>query len=295
VGATLSLHFFKPSADVELVSARSWPGPGGSRGRVEVRLGLLDAFNDLVFNGLGVDPDEVDAHFDYRGQPVALRADGVWSAGIARFELRGGASRRSTVRVTFPGTGDLPYDLSERVAFAGGLVEVRPASGTTLAALVAVARADTERVGDAPSSLDLSLREVTRELGARARQMLTDALFLEADLSWKARPETRRSDWRAPSGSGTSLEHHDREFFGGVALARRPVRGWTGRALLASLDRDADPLLPQLTSVNQRLVLEGGYRFASGFDLTAGLRWDIDDFGQKAFDGGQLRFTTGAR
>src|SRR5688500_11750497 len=36
VGATLGLHFFKPSADLELVAARSWAEGGDQRGRLEV-------------------------------------------------------------------------------------------------------------------------------------------------------------------------------------------------------------------------------------------------------------------
>jgi hypothetical protein len=65
--------------------------------------------------------------------------------------------------------------------------------------------------------------------------------------------------------------------------------------MYADLDREADALLPHLTDRNQRLVMEGGFRFASGFEVTAGLRWDVDAWSEQLFDGGQLRFTTGVR
>jgi hypothetical protein len=292
-GATLGLHFFKASADVELLVRRTWSGEDVARGYVDVRIGLLDLFNDVVFKTLGVGADEADAHFDYIVQPVAIRADGSWSMGLVRVEARGGASNRSSVFVTFPAAGDPPYELSERVAFAGGLVELQASSTTTLAALASIARADTERLGETPSTSDLSLREVTHMAGFRARQTLGASLSLEADLLWTRRPEDRRVGWRAAAGPQLSVEHRDRELFGGLALVRRPVRGWTGRLLYSALDRDADPLMPQLTARNTRLTTDGGYRFASGFEVTVAVRWELDRTTEYTFDGGQLRVTTG--
>jgi hypothetical protein len=297
VGATLGLHFFKPSADVELVAGRTWSGPRGRRGQVEVRVGLLDAFNDLIFNGLGVSPEDAVAHFDYLAQPVALRADGTWSLDRVRLELRGGVSRRASVRVTFPASGEPPYELSERIAFAGGLVEVHAGSRTTVAAHGTLVRAATERLADAPSPSDLRLRELTRAVGLSLRQRALESLSVEADFHWIERPETRESGWRTGAGNplpGPLIDHRDRELLGRVGLVRRPPDGWTGRLFYADLDRETDPLLPHLTGRNQRLVVEGGYLFATGFEVTAGLRWDVDAWREKAFDGGQLRFTTGA-
>jgi hypothetical protein len=42
--------------------------------------------------------------------------------------------------------------------------------------------------------------------------------------------------------------------------------------------------------MNHRLLMEGGHRFASGFEVVAGLRWDLDQFPARIFDGGHLRF-----
>jgi hypothetical protein len=35
--------------------------------------------------------------------------------------------------------------------------------------------------------------------------------------------------------------------------------------------------------------MEGGHRWASSFYFMAGVRWDLDNFGQRAFDGGHVR------
>jgi hypothetical protein len=73
------------------------------------------------------------------------------------------------------------------------------------------------------------------------------------------------------------------------------MTGWTGRVLVATVDRQADPDPLLLTAGNQRLVLDGGFRFATGFEVTAGTRWDLDGFSRRAFDGAQLRITSGNR
>ncbi|MDE2796814.1 MAG: hypothetical protein OXL34_18510, partial [Gemmatimonadota bacterium] len=61
----IGVHFFKPSADVEVALARSWRDGEDRSWTLEVRLAALDAFNEVIFQGLGVRADEVDAHYDY--------------------------------------------------------------------------------------------------------------------------------------------------------------------------------------------------------------------------------------
>ena len=63
----IGVHFFKPSADVEVALARSWRDGEDRSWTLEVRLAALDAFNETIFQGLGVRADEVDAHYDYAG------------------------------------------------------------------------------------------------------------------------------------------------------------------------------------------------------------------------------------
>jgi hypothetical protein len=197
------------------------------------------------------------------------------------------------VRVTFPAAGDPPYELAERLAFAGGLIELKASPSTTVAALGTIARADTKRLADTASAMDLSLREVTRSAGVRTRQTLGSSLALEADFLWTAPPEQPTVGWRANAGPGLSLEHRDRELFGGFALVRRPPSGLTGRLFYGWLDRDADPLMPHLTKHHVRLITDAGYRFASGCEVTAGVRWQMARRSDYRFAGAQLRFTTG--
>ncbi|MCK5652067.1 MAG: hypothetical protein KAJ42_11845, partial [Gemmatimonadetes bacterium] len=117
----LGMHFFKPSADVEVALRRRWGTPGESFREVEVRVAALDAFNNLIFKGLGVGEGEVEAHFDYATPPVAARVTHQRRSALGGLEIHGGVSNRSEVRVTFPASGEVPYTLSERVGFAGVL------------------------------------------------------------------------------------------------------------------------------------------------------------------------------
>ncbi|MDE0649669.1 MAG: hypothetical protein OXI12_04925, partial [Gammaproteobacteria bacterium] len=69
----LGVHFFKPSADVEVALARSWRDREHRSWTLEVRLAALDAFNEAIFQGLGVRAEDVHAHYDYAGAPLAAR------------------------------------------------------------------------------------------------------------------------------------------------------------------------------------------------------------------------------
>ena len=94
------------------------------------------------------------------------------------------------------------------------------------------------------------------------------------------------------TGGQEPVRHRDRELTGWVALRRRPNAGWSWGVLLARMDREAGLLAPWLTGLNERLVTEWGHRFPSGFEVTAGLRWDLDHFRRQAFDGGHVRFSS---
>jgi hypothetical protein len=184
--------------------------------------------------------------------------------------------------VTFPSTGDPPFTQREQVGFGGALIQVNPTERLSVAAHATFARADTERTS--PSGpLGFTLREETRTVGVRQRYQLADALVLVAEIDRDWRPEER-----APA-QGDAIDHDDRSTFGQLALLRRPRAGWTGRLAYALLDRDAGVLAPELTARNQRLVTEGGHRFESGFEIIAGLRWDLDAWRRSRFDGGHLR------
>ena len=282
----LGVHFFKPSADVEVALARAWKDGADRSWALEVRLAALDAFNEAIFQGLGVRADDVEAHYDYSGAPLAARTTLRAAASRWRAELHAGSSLRSEVQVTFPAIGRAPFTQFEQVAFAGGLLQVTPFERVTTALYGTWARADTERRASG-SGLGFTLREQTVAAGALTRTRLNQAWAVEAELARVWRPE-----WRSPEG-GAVREHRDREAFGRAALVRYPDAGWTGRLAYAVLDRDAGSEAPWLTARNQRLITEWGHRFRSGFEVTAGLRWDLDDFRRAPFDGGHLRLSAG--
>ena len=282
----IGVHFFKPSADVEVAVARSWRDGGDRSWTLEVRLAALDAFNEVIFQGLGVRADDVDAHYDYAGVPLAARTTLRAAASRWRAELHAGSSRRSEVRVTFPATDRAPFTQFERVAYLGTLVQVAPLERVTLALYGTWARADTERRAPA-SGIGFTLREQTVTLGARARTRLNQAWAVETELA-----RVRRPEWRTPEG-GAPREHRDHEVFARAALVRYPEAGWTARLACALLDRDAGYRAAWLTGQNQRLITEAGHRFRSGFEVSAGVRWDLDNFGRAPFDGGHLRMSAG--
>ena len=280
----LGVHFFKPSADVELALARSWRDREDRSWTVEVRLAALDAFNEAIFQGLGVRADDVDAHYDYAGAPLAARTTLRAAASRWRAELHAGSSRRSEVQVTFPATGRAPFTQLEQVAFLGALLQVTPLERVTVALYGTWARADTERRVPA-SGLGFTLREQTVTVGARARTRLNPLWAVETELARVLRPE-----WHTPAG-GARREHRDRGVFARAALVRYPEAGWTSRLAYVLLDRDAGSRAPWLTAQNQGLITEAGHRFRSGFEVTAGLRWDLDHFGRDRFEGAHLRLS----
>ncbi|MDE2983548.1 MAG: hypothetical protein OXU69_02485, partial [Gemmatimonadota bacterium] len=274
------------SADVEVALARSWRDGEDRSWALEVRLAALDTFNEVIFQGLGVRADDVDAHYDYAGVPLAARTTLRAAASRWRAELHAGSSRRSEVRVTFPATGRDPFTQFERVAFLGALLQVTPLERVTMALHGTWARADTERRASA-SPLGFTLREQTVTLGARARTRLNPAWAVETEVV-----RVRRPEWRTPA-TGAPREHRDREVFARAALVRYPEAGWTARLAYTLLDRDAGFLAPWLTARNHRLITEAGHRLRSGFEVTAGAGWDLDHFGRAPFDGGLLRLSAG--
>jgi hypothetical protein len=275
----MGIHFFKPSADLEVAVDREWRTSGQSAVRADLRAALLDVFNNAIFRGLGVAPELVDAHLEYTTIPLATRLAVEWSVPGARFELEGGLTNRSHLNVTFPGTGEPSYSQAEQVGFVGGLAELKISRRVNVAVYGTWAHAETDRAGED----DFQLLEETWSVGARAGAALSRNLVVEADLGGLWRPEDRTT------GDGSTVRHRDETVFGGVALVHRPAIGWLWRISVPFTDRNAGETLPELTATNSRLVLEGGHRWASSFYFMAGVRWDLDNFGERAFDGGHVR------
>ncbi len=272
------VHSFKASGDIELAVSRRRGGPGFEG---ELRLALLDAFNNAVFELARGNPGQTPIHFHYRDLPRAARLRLGWSTPGVRAEVHAGVSTRSRVEVTFPVTRDSAFSQAEALRFLGGLVEVSPGERVSLALYATTARADTERRFDLPGTRDFTLLEETSAVGTRGRLRLTGTAAIEVDGRVTWRPERRSR------GDGPGVRHDDREVVGQAVVVRRPERGWLWRLGVAFTDREAGELAPQLAGTNTRDLMEVGYRFRSGFELAFGLRWDLDGAG--VFDGGHLR------
>jgi hypothetical protein len=279
----MGIHFFKPSADLELGVEREWQTSERGAVTADLRVALLDVFNNAIFKGLGVGPGLLDAHLEYVTVPLAMRLSIEWAGEDARLEVEGGLTNRSHLEVTFPDTGDPPYSQAEEMRFLGTLAEVEVSSRLAVAAYGSWARAETDRAFAEPGDEDFELREETWRVGTRAGLAASRNLIVEADLGKLWRPEDRAD------ADGDDLRHRDETLFGGVALVHRPAIGWLWRISVPFTDRNAGEILPELTATNSRLVMEGGHRWASSFYFMAGVRWDLDNFGQRAFDGGHVR------
>lgn len=276
------VHAFKASGDVEFALTRRRVGETGLA--AEVRVALLDAFNNVVFDLARDRPEQAPTHFQYRALPRAARLDVEWVTPHVRVELRAGASTRSRVEVTFPVTGDTSFTQAEDVRYAGALVQLDLTPRVSLALSGTAARAATDRRFDGPSARDFDLLEETSGVGGRARFRVTRTAAIELDGRVLWRPERRK--W----GDGTAIRHDDREIFAQAVVTRRPpLVGWLWRFGVAYLDRRAGVMAPQLEATNARSLAEFGYRFASAFEAVFGARWDLDGAG--TFDGGHLRLS----
>ena len=72
--------------------------------------------------------------------------------------------------------------------------------------------------------------------------------------------------------------HHVEPPMRGVRDRDEPVRASTGR-----------PGSPRrIAGTQSSLITEAGHRFRSGFEVTAGLRWDLDHFVREPFEGGYI-------
>ena len=275
------VHAFKASGDLQLAALLG--GPDWNGVSATVRLVLVDAFTNPVFSLAGRDPEQADTHYHYSTQPVAARLDLAWASRRVDLELLGGISRTSTLEVTFPNTEDSPFMQTESFRFAAASLEVRPGEGLAIGIFGTTARARTERRFDAPSDRAFNLFEETSRIGGRARLTLKRSTAMEVDARVTWRPERRDQ-------ADSVIRHHDREVLSQAILVRRPPeRGWMGRLGVTAVSREAGVLAPQLDDSDSRLLTEFGWLFGPGFEVSFGVRWDLDASG--TFDGGHLRLT----
>ena len=266
----------KPSMDITV---------GGeyrsSTGHARVTATLLDAFSDLIYQGLEVHPAFADTALDYSAPPLALRVAFDQQVGRhIRAEFDGGWMPRSTLRAYDQTAPDSGFGQSERFGMAGGLVE-----WTTLAAVRAGLTAtwvhteferDALPQGRSEDSFDLD--EQTVQVGSYLLAEPIAPFRLEA---WVLREVRQyRKQFRDPSLN--SSDYEDRSWKGQVIVRGQAPLGLRGLVALEFDLRDivrGQGTIPGLQPQNRhgsRLKLEVGWRLMDRMWLEGGYRIDLD-------------------
>lgn len=170
VGVRHSFAEFKSDLDAELV----WQGRGASGWRAEASVGLLDAVNNLINDGLVPDPVHDDTVRVYRSRPLWLAGRGSVPLGPVRVEAVGGLAPRRTADVRLQSRPSDRFEVSQSWAHGGVLAEseVLRAPGRLL---VVGAQARATRAGwgratapGAPDTTRYTARQTSWEFGAFA-------------------------------------------------------------------------------------------------------------------------------
>ena len=284
----------KPEIDVTL-------GVGYRKSKLDAVLSLtaLDFFNDMIYEGLVVDPGFADTAVAYATFPWALRGKLHWDPG-SRLRFEGDAayvisSRFSAFRQASPDTG---FVQSEDFAFVGLLGEYSFSPRLRAGAFLHYAFAETDRapLSNGDPTMDYVLTERTTRAGGYVLLDLGGRWRTETWLAREARPE-RRSD---RSGSAGDVDYEDRSWMGTVILEYRPPGGFRAHAAFEMDLRDVlkgdgeVPVRGGTLGHNTRLRFDLGWRFGDQFQALAGYRIDLDgdpiypDRG--LFDGAHARF-----
>lgn len=279
----ITLEFVKPDADLE------W----GLRRRIDDRLDLsfavavLDAFNDFIFVGLGVDSAETDIFREYRRQPLAVRFAADWRPTRRwRLEAAGGATNRARLEGDVLADARAAFDQSERARYAGLLGEWTPRRDFAVGAFARRIQAQSRREYAAADSLfDFDLLEATTTAGAYALYRPSRDWDLEAAVLYAHRRERRRG--------ADARDGRDREWAAWATGSRR-VASWLFLSLGYYYDDRAPssgvPFADALAATGRRLRTDLELRFPSGARLGAGVNWELDSPQEtRFFDGAHGR------
>lgn len=281
----ITLELVKPDADLE------W----GLRRRIDDRLDLsfafavLDAFNDFIFVGLGVDLAETDIFREYRRQPLAVRFAADWRPAVRwRVEAAGGATNRARLEGDFVADSRAEFDQAERVRYAALLGEWTPRRDLAVGAFARRIEAQARREYAAADSIfDFDLHEATTTGGAYALYRPSPDWDLEAAVLRTQRRERRRG--------ADARDGRDREWSAWATGSRR-LASWLFLSVGYFYDDRAPssgvPFADALAATSQRLRTDLELRFPSGARLGAGVNWELDSPKEtRFFDGAHGRLT----
>ena len=289
-----SLQPRKPDRDV--YAGVAW---SGDRGRWDASVHALDAFNDFIFGGLGVDRAFTTETVSYGERPWGLRLSGeARLAAGTRLEVEGGLLLRGRFRVTEVEDPSLGFRQEDGFEQLGLLLEQRVGAAVRAGFVATHVEALQDRTPlegiPGGSGHRFELRERTLRAGA----------FLLADVAPRLRAQAWGGrEWRKENRDGTAdpedaVDYLDRSWWGMLQVDYRLGRIYNGAVAWEMDFRDVVrgsgqvPSLDSLDQDNQRLRFDFGWRVAERFRLEAGFRLDTDGdprYDRSRFDGGHGR------
>lgn len=292
--AETTVDALKPEMDVTL-------GGGWRDGHGEAALSLtmLDAFSDVIYQGLVVYEGFADTAIDYERRPLALRAKVHRQLGRhLRVEADLGAALPSTLRAYRQAAPDSGFRQDEQFGMAAGLVEWTTLPAVRVGAFTTWVRTIMDRapLPEGRPEDDFRLEERTTQVGGYAQWRPSRGWQVESWLLREHRPETRT--YGRP-GANPDVDYEDKAWRGQTMVRRLWSIGLEAGAAFELDLRDVVRGAGEVPSVegdvgrrNTRLRLELGWRFDTRFWIEAGYRIDLDgDAGTDhgSFDGAHTR------
>ena len=303
VGLSQTAGSYKPDLDTELFYRHESPLTGS----LHIGLNLLDAANNFIFDGLGVDPALEDTLRSYDAKPRLLRFRWLASDALPIYaEVYGGVQPRSDLTVTTHSDPDFIYRRREHVAY-GALLLSYPARWTTFSARTFVWREGSHFTAPAGSSAFRDYRIARREtsIGLRAATSVDVSrryqLWIVKDVAAVFYGERQ---WGVDFGGAAvpqAFDLYERRLELGAGVSIRPVRSGFLASVMWHYDgRDYNDGIDVIERYrlrfaqwqpNSRATFVLGYEIGNRFLLESGVSYDIDgdifytDRGPTRFDG----------
>jgi len=293
--ASMHLDPNKPGTDVEL--GVRW----GEIDRANAMLSVtvMDAFNNVVYITLdAVSQSQIDSTLAYESQPVAFRTSVRWPLGRRlRVEGYGAVVTPSTLKAFEDRDESNGFRQSERIAYAGGLLEWKPVPTFFVGALAATIRAESDREKlstDVPID-EYDLTEQTTQVGGFASWQIARRWVLDAWLLRAWRTEER---WYRDPGI-QDVDYQVRHLTWFATLTYRARSGFTTDIGLGWDKADEPrgekqvPATGNLTTEHYRVRYDFGWTFRDILQFLIGGSIDIDAERNEgmSFGGGRGRFT----
>jgi hypothetical protein len=287
-----TLKPLKAETDLEL--GAEWSVGGGAR--VTAAFAVLDVFNDLIYQGLGV--LETDTSLEYLSQPFTARIGLELPIGRnVRVESYGLIMTPAQVDIYPDENRDAGFRQDERYAYIGGLAEWSPSEGMTVGGFGTWVGSRLNR-GALPQGQpedDFDLKERTWQAGSYVIWFLSSRFSVEAWLSHVWRTESRL---RPDTSVAPNIDYEDRSWASRIGIRYSAPSGFRTELgldfTLGNVIREGN--MPNASTYdvhNKRLRLDLGWRFGRRAYIVLGSNVDLEFEASTAlgiFDGGHGRF-----